>query len=267
MATALDSGLRKAMRAVIGTNTRRAAEAYELRDVDDAEKEDQREKVFGHLCQANRVRLLSLPDEKWTFERLVDSRKIESRFIGIQWSWMHVERGCPWMPGESVPTYFADRNKCGQFAGYETNRARIVFGHASGFMGLTATEMFGRGCKGTRKAFSAQYRTSNAVWLDFTSQLCTEIEGACRRLHAFLDADVESVPVCISFMAARDDFQHDKDRVSQLLNWLNSARKYRIFKLSERWAHQSAETPFITVALDARKGRRWESIAQARASS
>ncbi len=242
---------------IIDSKRRRAAESYELREVDWQIKEDQRQSVLKFLLSHHHQEefcLLSLPDEKWTFERLVECSVEKSRFLGLQWSWMHLERGLSWMPGGRT-NLFEEEIQIGKIRGYYNDKSRIVFCHASGFISLSGLDVRGyergNGGKGTNKdkryRFNKKYRRNTAVWLDFTSQICTEIDRTMGRLGYWL-ALRDEVPVCISFLAARDNMNSDDQRVESITKALNRDGKYRTFQLRDSWRHQSAESPFLTVA-------------------
>ena len=246
-----------------GGQEKHAAERYELRPADESIKESQRRTVADFLVRHHQrhefMRLLSLPDERWTFERGVDfNRNEKCTFLGLQRSWMHLERSVPWMPGVR-PTPFSERIEVGAFNGFVTDRARIVFCHAGSFAALALSEcQFGpkSATKPARRMFNEKYRRNTAVWLDMNCQLCPELRRVANGLSRWLWPFKARIPVVVSFLAARDAYQSDAERVAEFSEWMNQHNKFRAFVVRDVWRHQSAESPYLSVAgtMDSKQG-------------
>lgn len=233
---------------ILDSGRRAAALRYEDRPVDDSIKQMQREAVLQHFLKCHRERellkCLSLPDEKWTFERFVEQNHPDSRFIGIQHSWRILERSIGWMPGKGVAVKLEDDFKNGTLRGYQRGYNKVIFAPASGFLRINSRDA--RQTANGKREWARIYKTATAVWLDMTCQLSAEVQHCCSHVGKFVERFKKRVPFVLSFLAARDEFDSDDRRVAQVIEWLGW-NQWRTFVLSDVWKHQSASSPYLSV--------------------
>jgi hypothetical protein len=247
-----------------GGYERRSAERYEAR-VESAAKDAQREAVrvwlTAHHPLGVRMRLLSLPDERWTFENRMNDRP-NTTFLGLQRDWKTLERGVPWMPiprgftpgsPASLACPFYATGPSGAMQGYRREK-NIVLHMWAGH--LLSWDNVGRKTDldltfrvGIKKAKG--FRHVTAVWLDFTGFLVDEIVSATLGIPAFLGGGETGgmFPFVVSFLACRDAYRDHEARVAQFLVAVQQGQ-IRRSKWRFRFDHFEVHTgtsPFISV--------------------
>lgn len=232
-------------------------------DEDTPGKRDQRDRILRHLLDhqqpGRQLRLLSMPGRTWAFEHLLLKEWEYASFVGIEWDWSTMEQGAPFMPrkkGEGTHRYTIPLG-AGDLHGYETSLARWIHTPASSFVRISRKVLkhsphvhSNDYTKAHCRQFSADFKGNTAIWLDFTSQMCTEIETALPRLGGFALKGMEDVPVAVSMMMARDGLGDEKDpvgpRAIRLVELLNSSR-FRRFIPKDAWSYMGSGAPMITV--------------------
>jgi hypothetical protein len=240
-----------ANRAQFNTYERCRSQEFEQRDIR-VKKDAQREMVlkwFEELHESSEtMRILSLPDEHWSFESFVADRRKECSFCGVQWDWLTLERSIPFIPDNRAVKYDIG------YASIPAVNGGIQC-YVKGFnvavhmrVGHLASIVKKDLPVSSRKVFKRFCRSNTAVWLDFNGPLSDEVRLACWRLQYLLDKTKPEVPVVISFMAARDDYDDDDRRVEICVSWLNSER-WRInqFILHRIERNQTASCPYLSV--------------------
>jgi hypothetical protein len=265
------------MRVTIDPRERQSSEAYEDR-LDTSAKQEQRDLVaewfLEHHDSEDYMRVLSLPDRYWSFENQLNTRG-KVTFFGIQRDWTTLERSVPWMPVFGLrsrkASYFKEDIKIGTIQGYRRGHNILVYMYAEHFLTLTNKEvrsklnyeesqqrLYWRQKQGVTKSWRSTYRNNTAVWLDFTGYITSEVETACSHLANYVCYKHSRVPVVVSFLAARDKFHSDQDRIDSIVKSLTKGicSPPRDFHFSKVVKHQSG-APFLSIfgTLDLRTPR------------
>ncbi len=246
-------------RPIIGTLERRSAECYEGRALDSAIKQQQRHEVAEWFLKHHRhhesMRILSLPDRFWSFENYINARGATS-FCGLQRDWATLEHSVPWIPGSErvgiqsprlKPRHFYFDIDTGTMQGYIREQNVLIYMWAGHFLSTRFQELTG---KSTKRFWNRMCRDNTAIWLDFNGRLGEEIRVACDRLPVYVNMTRPRIPVIISFLAARDNFDNDDDRVAECIKWLSREHLtdvYREFRFKRVTKHQSADSPYLSV--------------------
>ena len=234
----------------------------------EAVKKIERPKVANFLLQHHspneRLRLLSLPSIHWSFEHLLMemSPEREYRFFGLEWTWGVVELGRPFMPG-GRSMHHTVKFPIGEIKGFCTldhDRDKKVFSHflwveAGSFLCLERTD---RGDSKSNERFARVYKRNTAIWLDFTSPMCAEVQRCLTHVGGFCHAEKLSVPIAITMMAARDENGSDETRVPDVCKLLNQ-NKWRQFSLTDSWKYNHHGIPMLTVCGLATLRKPWPS--------
>lgn len=241
----LELGMRTRSGVRNADELRRGDHGFNLRESessDDPVKQEQRERVCDFLVSNHpmpHLRLLSFPAEKWRFEYLISDRFGEgcSRFVGIEWNWRTALRSSWFMPG-GPSRELTVRLAEGYISGFETDFARLLYCHAGSFLALSRTDrelpgLAPRQKKYYRKILSSRYKRNTAVWLDFTSNICTETKRAMAHVGSHCDRNRPSVPVAVTLMIGRDIVTDRDKAVCELLN----QSKWREFELLDSWRY------------------------------
>lgn len=203
-------------------------------------KWDEREKVADFLIsavspQTNLVKLLSFPGVVWSFEAYLRGR-ISCQFIGLERNKTTYRKSARAIPGprtaenshhtrrieKSLPfgkgsITYSRVNKRGTRT-RNTRANRLLLMDAETYSGLMFADC---GASAAQKLeFADRFYCRNAVWLDFTSQLCTQVESTLSRLPYCLerpDFPPYKKPVVITVMNARDSYHGSLERIARIL--------------------------------------------------
>lgn len=246
-----------------GGHERRSAERYESRvesPAKDAQREAVRDWLVGHHPPGSRMRLLTLPDERWTFENRMNDRP-DTSFLGLQRDWRTLERSVPWMPmsdgqpswsPESRASHFYATGRNGDMQGYRRGKNILLHmwaGH------LLSWDNIGRKGdrelafrKGIKKARGLRHVT--AAWLDFTGSLTDEVVAAAVGIPTVLGGTPGGTfPVVVSFLACRDAFRDHESRVARVLIAIQQDQrpgpKWR-FRF-DRFEVHAGTSPFLSI--------------------
>lgn len=227
-------------------------QARQFKEENEAFKQPQRERVAAFLLAHHahpQLKLLSLPGLRWPFEHYLETCTDKPlSVLGLEWNYGTMELGRPYMLGgkSMFDTY---QLKTGELHYLWNKRAMWVWTEAGSFLG-----QLGKRDKGSHKArrrFASLFKKRNVVWLDFTSNLCTETRRAVLGLPQYLDYTVQSVPFVITLLAAREvgmpdaDLDSRADAVRELL----SQCPHRRCDIKEVWGYTgSAKQPMMNIA-------------------
>lgn len=252
-------------RAPTGGRERRSAERYQSRAAS-AAKDAQRDAVadwlMAHHPPGGRMRLLSMPDERWTFENRLNDVRPDTSFLGLQRDWATLERGVPWMPrpqglpswsGEGKAEHFYAKAPTGDVQGYRRGNNVILFmwaGHMLSWDNIGRRKVRGNGTDVDLQSRTKRgLRHVTAAWLDFTGFLTDEVTAAVAGIPAVLGGTVEAFPVVATFLACRDAFGDHEARVAQFLIALQRAQRPRSwwrFHYDHFEVH-AGTSPFVSV--------------------
>lgn len=211
-------------------------------------KQPQREKIIDFMLpflkETKSARLLSMPSLHWSFESQFMTARPEATFVGIEHIWGVIELGAPYMPGKR-PVHFDIGLRQGDFRGMRTDKAKWLWASAGTFLGGVGRSMF-RG-RDKKRNFAAEFKANNCAWLDFQSQLCSEVESSIEGIQSNIDIKTKIAPVVVSVLGCRDDFQSKEDRVRRICELL-SKRRHRSFGLCESWSYSSGDSAMLSVA-------------------
>ena len=201
----IDSGFGNHIRGRVNSN--RFAESIH-QHCTDGEKDECRKRVLRHILDihpAGGMRLLSFPSSRWTFERMLKEEYRNLTLIGIERDSRTFHRGIAWMPvhpGTSPhPIIDFEQYAKARFLVAENHRTRFLNIDLTTFLRIRRSTIFvgGEGHKFTRR-----FRGWSAIWLDFTSMLCPDVERALAELHGGVDGAIDDVPVAVTVMKGRE---------------------------------------------------------------
>lgn len=203
-------------------------------------KQEQRAKVLEFLLDnhvpQHPIRFLGLPGLHWEFEKLfleAVGPKANIKFRGVEHSWSILERSIAHMPGSAAPQFFSEETLIGSPQGFRTDISKIYFGSASALFSFSNREFERR----KAQSWSKRVRRNTCIWMDFTSQLCSEtrraIENVSRMAH-----QVHHVPFVVTILYGRDDIQGGLEaRERELVRLIDNKNSY--FKPRQNWYYQS----------------------------
>ena len=254
-----------ALRPRVGGHERRSAERYESRVesvAKDAQRAAVRDWLVDHHPPGSRMRLLSMPDEHWTFENRLNDDRPDTSFFGLQRDWTTLERSVPWIPrpqdqpswsGEGKAEHFYAKARTGDVQGYRRGNNVVLFmwaGHMLSWENIDRRKKRGKGTDVDLKSRNKKgLRHVTAAWLDFTGFLTDEVTAAVAGIPSVLGGTVEAFPVVATFLACRDAFSDHEARVAQFLIALQRAQRPRSW-WRFRYDHFSVHTgtsPFVSV--------------------
>ena len=250
---------------------------YGLRsDVKSTERERVADFILSHFQPSERINLLSMPGESWAFEHHMLGRHPKTQIVGVEKSATIYHRSRLAMPGRDYgsdilelqtrqftygsatidysrtmacrPKRFDGDNEGNRKAAYKKGwtglsanaRAhRLAMMDAATFVTMLMTDY---GASFDEKSnFFKRFHNRNAMWLDFTSQLCKGTEEVISNLHMAMTASYTDKPVVITLMNARDRLRGADKRVERILQ-LQPGLSYR-----NHWTYQGANgTPMLT---------------------
>lgn len=211
------------------------------------EKQAEREKVLDFILSHTdqfRIKLLSMPGASWAFENMLLRERPQSQLVAIERSVSTFHRSRGLIPGirgsvNSDVHNLQDRHykfgtatlmysrvtiheqheknhprwgNCGH-KGWRSNRFVLI--SADAYMTMLATDY---GASMVQKNdFHSRFYCRNAVWLDFTSQLCAPTEEAIRHMPMCLNAlNLLPKPVVITVRNGRDAYRGTKERIARI---------------------------------------------------
>lgn len=218
-----------------------------------ARKQEDRERVLdfilSHHQSTHRLKLLSLPGVDWTFEHMLLARKPMSQVVGLERSfsvYARSRRAIPTptrCPSESamqlqdrVMSYGTgnivySRVAANRLKDHGLKRSirshRLLLIEAATFASVLATDY--RATKDEKKEFYERFGMRNAVWLDFTSSICSGVTETMRNLPLVLLSD--PVPVCITIRNGRDSNAGVAARIALL------EKAQPLFKTERHWTY------------------------------
>lgn len=220
---------------------------------DTEEKHQQRatikEFILTNHCKGKQHKLLTLPGGTWAFERDYMMDKPTACFIGVERNEVVFGQAVKWMPGKGrLNVDITCRYPAGTLYGVRSNRASFLHCHFSAY----AATSFGKNKK-TGKYHNKNWRDVTAVWLDFTSMLCSEIIQSMPNVGKCIDPECSTAPIAISYLAARDVdglhrfLQREKQtRADYVMELLNQSKKCS-FKYVDKFTYLTGSIPMETV--------------------
>jgi len=204
-------------------------------------KQAEREKVLDFMLSTisnDRVKLLSMPGESWAFEQMLLSARPQSQIVAVERSSTVYSKSRAAMPsiygsiereshrlqhrmyamGSAEFEYSrvsmhlgSNGRRCGKKG---TRSNRLVLMSIDAYMSMLVTDY--RATMKEKADFHCRFYARNAVWLDFTSQLCAPVNDAIKNLHYCLYPDGRSKPVVITVRNGRDSFCGAQERVRKI---------------------------------------------------
>lgn len=206
--------------------------------------------IVGGHPQSIPMRFFGLPSSRWIFENdLASSWKGASTFIGVERDASVYKNCLAWMPGRGVSQLNIPLRNDGVIDFSESSCARIARISCSTFVGMGRSD-FLSSCD--RLQFIHDFKKWTCVWLDFTSQLCGDVEFILPRVGAYCTIEDVSVPIAVTLMKGREQpgisakILSFGDRAAYVAALLNLSF-FRRFEFSHLYEHTSSKTPMITV--------------------
>ncbi len=225
-----------------------------MEDADLSVKQDCRQRVMDHLIAhhaGETMRLLSFPSAHWRFELGIRSAFNGDVFCSaVERDPMMFRIASNFLPGNQ-------RIRCTEYAENgrvdvtESESARIALCEMSAMM-----EFVSRSCGRVAKeqtAIARRWKTNTAIWMDFNSQICREVENVVPRLSTWCARDRHVVPVALTFMGARETpdvgrkvYLLDTDRIGYAKALLMT-QKHRRFEHDSDFVYNSNGTKMVTI--------------------
>jgi hypothetical protein len=133
-------------------------------------------------------------------------------------------------------------SRCGAkpLSGRETSAHRLLCLSSSIYATMLLTD-YGQSSR-ERDEFYARFCSRNAVWLDYTSQICAEVEETLRALPVCLAPNARKKPVVITILNARDSLHGAAARVAHI------QRVQPALQVEEHWTYKGFnDAPMLTV--------------------
>lgn len=201
-------------------------------------KVEEREKVLNFILAHNRamkIRLLSMPGERWMLETELNLIRPNTRFVALE-SDKRTFVTCQ----KSMPFSLKSRGvqRSDMSVGTATipyaatfNKSCVLNMSASAFCSIIPNR-YGASL-GELRAFNHEFCKNNAVWLDFTSGFSEEVNEAIKNL-IFVCNPVFDVPVCITTLYGRDSIQGgQRNRVEHVIALTGNK-----FHVKESWVYE-----------------------------
>lgn len=193
------------------------------------------------------MRLFSLPSANWNFESQIGyMHRDATNFIAVERNIGIMRAGLRYMPGRG--RMWSDELfdlKC-----VSSDTASVMHSTTSVFFGLGRDPKFPT--NGLRKEWFKKWRNLTAIWLDFTGQLCREIELTLPDVMYSLSQGSAEIPVAVTVMKAREMsdisnklFALDTDRAGYIQRMLDVG-KHRSFVVDGIHEYQSS-VPMLVV--------------------
>jgi hypothetical protein len=196
------------------------------------------------------LRLMSMPGALWAFERQIETAyEGKCDFCGVEREIGVLRKGIGWMPG-ARPSWFQEEFKTMSVRGVRTECARIF--HAD-LCDLSAIVSRDAGSNQRRGFWVNGFKSRTAIWLDFTSMICRDVEFILSRISNVCDFETAEVPIAVTLMKAREPSEiNRKMRVLKLgrheyLSAILDGGKYRRFVLDDVYEYQSKCVPMFTI--------------------
>lgn len=220
-------------------------------DAKQAERERVLEFILGHVDDGNhRIKMLSFPGLSWSFENMLLARRPDSSLLCLENSVSIYHRAKRFIPGirnaEDSELYRL-QERTFQFGRAEVSYSRVTM-HTRKASPSTQRHPIWGGYRGTgakawrsnrfvlmnaetymtmltsdfgqdahqRKQWHAKFYNRSAVWLDFTSQLCSSTETTIQNLHFCMSCDSDPKPVAITLLNCRDSYKGVKARLGRI---------------------------------------------------
>lgn len=230
------------------------------------DKTEERERVADFIlrnCSAlHRINLLSLPGVAWAFENIMLLHRPNMNCVGLERSvtaYMHARRAMPCHtkvkgetqrrrrqrefghPQERIRQYGSSHYQYMRADANTFSAHRLLLMCASTFASMLITD-YGQTAK-ERNDFYGRFCARNAVWLDFTSMLCAEVENTLRNLPLCLQSSREfGKPVVVTVLNARDEYHSEEERIARMV------AVQPAFEYAEHWTYKGLnDAPMLTV--------------------
>lgn len=233
----------------------------ELSGLNEDVKHPQRVRVakFFREHKVGKTRCFCLPGVRWAFENtLQDYTGYDTEFIGVERNYSIMEQGVIHMPGYGRVIRHDIETKTSKFHNISTSNATSLWCDASDFMRVSKKDFK---CVRQNNWWTKNFRKWTCAWLDFSGPIGCEIIHSCKNLEFFLDGQVPSVPVAITFMMGREDAEVSKwiryfspgagkleDRATFLQVLFESNRFWKAAPM-DYWSYTSAGGAPIGVAM------------------
>jgi hypothetical protein len=174
------------------------------------EKQREREKVLAYILasipEEHKVSLLSLPGEHWIFENMLrNSRPGKVWCLGLEQHNQIIIKNAGRM------TLVNDRKRVRlRELSYGSCKLAYARALASRWLNLKTSDfltMFHDDLGQSRtqmRTFNNKFYKNNAVWLDFTSPICSEVVKCLENIGAALDPREQAHPFVVTIMYGRD---------------------------------------------------------------
>jgi hypothetical protein len=226
-----------------------------------ASKQQERWRVADFILRSipagQRIALLSLPGRFWAFENLLIGKRPGTHVVGLEQSittFLHSRRN---MPGSNIErkeywplsdrqlvygnsSYAYARISANRRTGKQFSSHRLLQIRSSVYASMLVTD-YGQRID-QRNAFYRRFCHRNAVWLDYTSPLCGEVEETLRYLPLSLERNAALKPVVITILGARDHFCGSENRIARIQR-IQPAIKY-----ASHWTYAGkGSAPMLTI--------------------
>lgn len=230
------------------------ADGYAASDAKQTERERVLDFILGQYPEEHRtVRLLSMPGQDWTFERMLLAERKHAHMVGVERSFSVFARARRAMPTnlrtteamhETVSGFLHVQDRVlpygtGDFT-YAKIRARrsgdkrgrshrLLLMDLATYTSALATDY--RASLVERSEFAIKFCQRNAAWLDFTGTLCAGTEAALSNLHFVLDPYARQIPVVVTVRNGRDRFRGAGNRIARIAELVQG------FKAVDSWTY------------------------------
>lgn len=181
-----------------------------LRREDNAEndpaKQECRDRVVKYIISnhvSGGARILSLPSSRWQFERQFYEVYGRCSFIGLERESRIFHKSIPWMPGSLGRRMIYElKYQAGlKVLCAENLCCKLLNIDCVDFLRLRRTDLM---TKEERASWTTKFRRWSAIWLDFTSMLCREVEICLGEISGGIDPTLSQIPVVITLMKGRE---------------------------------------------------------------
>ncbi len=205
------------------------------------EKQRQREYVLDFILKNTRsdqmTKLLSLPGMSWSFENMMIAARVRTHLICLESSatiFHATKRVMPGNPDSHKHWYTKLQDRTIHYGNatiyysrisryLRTNKKhkkarsnRILLMDSATFMSMLVTD-FGA-TMDERLDFRDRFYLRNAVWLDFTSNLCKSVERTLENLLFCLTPKRDKKPVVVTILNGRDSCKSVDARISRMMD-------------------------------------------------
>ena len=167
-------------------------------------KQPQRERVLDFILSHHRprqpMRFFGFPAAMWTFEKMIQDRRPDAKFIGVERSWQVLEYGVRHMPGERTE-FEKVEIKTGAIDTFKSSQSRIAHFHAEHFWEMSR---FFIGSRAARRQFVQTFFGWTAAWIDPFTSITGRFRESLHRVPARFVENYGNFPLVVSFSIGRE---------------------------------------------------------------